>query len=152
MSSVDVVQSALAAGVPGVRRIRVPGIVRWVHPETGNTHRIDGPAETASGTQAWYVDGVMHREDGPAETTLLYVRWHRFGEVHRVDGPATEYYDGRRDWCVRGQVIDDPVDRSELSRLYDAGALTRLELVLSAWRPGGPSVVELSAAIAAAVS
>jgi hypothetical protein len=30
-------------------------------------HREDGPAcEYASGTKAWYLNGVLHREDGPA--------------------------------------------------------------------------------------
>ena len=45
-------------------------------------HRTDGPAiEHASGTKAWYLNGLRHR----------------------TDGPACEYADGTKSWWLNGQ-------------------------------------------------
>lgn len=147
------VRAALAAGVPGVRTTYDDrGHEEWHHPDTGRLHRLDGPASTVMAA-TWYVDGSRHRVDGPAEVGDGYEQWWAYDEVHRVDGPALEYADGRRRWVVAGHdVVRSYEDRVELERLYDCGLRDRLEQVLTVWEPGGPSVVELSAAVAAAVS
>lgn len=39
----------------------------WVHPETGDLHRIEGPAiEWFSGAKEYWQFGVPHRVEGPA--------------------------------------------------------------------------------------
>lgn len=160
-AAVAAVQAAFVAGVEG-RRESGFAWETWHHPTTGKYHRLEGPAivdaQPATG-QFWYVAGFLHREDGPAEVTVDYVRWRVYGVIHRTDGPATQFADGGREWVVDGREVDDSGARDELNRLYDAAGKTavaaqaereRLQLVLSMWTPSGLSVVELSAAVAAA--
>lgn len=136
------------------------GLEEWEDPATGDLHRLDGPAVTATSPsmQAWFAYGRRHRADGPALVAADYEQWWFEGRLHRVAGPAVEHGDGRREWRVRGSIVVVPGEPgsdealAELSRLYDSGELERLELVLTTWRPGGPSVVELAAAVAVAVS
>ncbi len=34
--------------------------------ESGQLHRLDGPAVEGPGGKLWYINGFRHREDGPA--------------------------------------------------------------------------------------
>lgn len=143
------VTAAEAAGVEGVRVDRGGGRVAWLHPETGQLHRLGGPAEEGV-TQAWWVAGVRHRLDGPAEVTPGFEQWWRHGLVHRADGPAAEHVNGKRTWVVDGDVVTNEDDWAELSRLYDYGHGRLLEQVMAVWRPDGPPVVDLVVALEAA--
>lgn len=132
---------------------------RWTHPLTGELHRLAGPAVVSEVDEAWFVNGVRHRVGGPAWTDQYCRRWYFRGALHRVDGPAVEHIvdptpepEREREWWVRGLRVHGFADVVELERLLEGGELELLEMVLNVWRPGGPSIVELSAAVAAARS
>ncbi len=53
-------------------------------PESMRLHRIDGPAAIyASGSRAWFLNGLRHR----------------------LDGPAITWADGNQEWYVNGKFI-----------------------------------------------
>jgi hypothetical protein len=58
-----------------------------VSSQAGILHREDGPAiEYASGTKAWYLNGVQHREDGPAVESASGTRiWWLHGVLYTED-------------------------------------------------------------------
>lgn len=144
-------------GRPGAR-----GLERWKHPDTGDAHRHDGPAIHRPGEyEAWFINGVRHRVDGPAVVTASHEVWWRYGERHRLDGPASQVLDkasldeedgNGREWWVDGAEVEPADGSAVLDDMYDAGRIDRLQLVLAAWRPGGPNIAELAAAVEAATA
>lgn len=155
---------AEASGVDGIRQSNPSG-VQWRHPDTDQFHRLDGPAvvreedleNNEPGFEAWYVDGIVHRLDGPAQTSVNGQRWVVNGVLHRLDGPATiRPVTGDGDvevgWWVNGHEVTEPWDQEWLQSLYDAGAVAELEMVLTLWRPEGPTARELSQAVRAATA
>lgn len=122
----------------------------------GFRHREDGPAvvsSAAGGTQAWYLHGQRHRLDGPAvEIAHGSYEWWLHGKMHRTDGPA-RFYANTRDtgFCVNGHEVTDHdgvlVQLAHLAALNVEHAAADLEMLLTAWRPDGPSSADLLAAI-----
>ena len=80
------------------------GITKWFN-ESGNLHRIEGPAiEHHDGSNHWYLNGKPHREGGPAvEYADGSKFWHLNGELHREGGHAIEYACGSKWWFLNGK-------------------------------------------------
>lgn len=144
---------AAAADAPSERYDSADGQVLWVRPGTTDLHRLDGPAKYLVEVQEeWWVAGHRHRVDGPAQTLPSRMQWWVNGVQHRLDGPAVLESDGPDEWWVNGRQVEEATDCAELDRMYAAGKLAELEMVLSLWRPGGPTTVELCQAVRAASS
>lgn len=139
--------------IPGELARHTPAdVCRWVHPITGSMHRLDGPAEVMlNGFEAWFVNGRRHRAGGPAYVDDQGVHeWWSDDQRHRIGGPATSSPYTDNEWWVRGSQVEDTADVAYLDGLY-AGEETRmLEVLLTLWQPGGPTVLELKDAVAAA--
>lgn len=151
LSNEEEILAALRDGVEGVLMPREDGREVWQHPETGQVHRLGGPALTTPDEASWCVAGLRHREDGPAEVRSTFERWWRYGTVHRVAGPAVVFVSGVRFWMVNGhEVVGSDDDQDALEDLYDEGRIGELEQVLTMWDLGGPSAAELCAAVLAA--
>lgn len=134
----------------GPARIEVDGTKTWFH--NGNHHRLDGPAsEHANGTRAWWVDGERHREDGPAiERVDGHREWYVRNRRHRLDGPAVIHSNGSCTWHVNNVPVPPTAGYDTLDELLHADDLDTLAHVLLAWRPDGPTLTELAAAVHAA--
>jgi hypothetical protein len=56
-----------------------------------------------TGTEEWYLNGMLHREDGPA---VIYAdgvcEWWQQNKLHRTDGPAVETPGGYKEWWQNG--------------------------------------------------
>lgn len=81
---------------------RINDVVEWVN-ETGELHRLDGPAiEYNDGDKEWWVAGQRHRIDGPAiEWSDGVKEWWVAGKRHREDGPAVIF--GKKcKWFLNG--------------------------------------------------
>lgn len=156
--SVNPENGAVSYKLPNDDLHRVDGPASF-HPYDGRTswwlfgqrHRDGGPAVYGPDlAEEWYQHGKYHRDDGPA---VIYpigqVEYHRHGKLHRIDGPAIETPGSalKRYWAVDGTRI---ADSGVLDLLYSSGSaddLRVLELILTAWAPGGPSVSELRDAV-----
>lgn len=58
--------------------------VEWRVKETGDLHKLDGPARVYSnGNKEWWFNG----------------------KLHRIDGPAIENSDGLIEWCYKGKFF-----------------------------------------------
>jgi hypothetical protein len=74
------------------------------------------------------------------------VEFHVAGQLHRLDGPARDYVGGGHEYFVLGKRV--PADEADvLESLWRQRDLVSLELVLSAWRPAGPTPEDLLDAI-----
>lgn len=72
--------------------------IEWTN-ESGELHRLDGPAYESETYNAWYINGKLHREDGPAvECANGDKAWYLNGKQHREDGPAVEWINRHKKW------------------------------------------------------
>lgn len=143
------VEPVLGPPVPGDKR------TRWIHPVTEELHRVGAPAAhglvRGEAWESWYINGIRHRDDGPAVIRPTHQVWYRNGVPHRLDGPAWDDPTSP-EWFVNGHQVTAASDCADLAELYEAGRLRELELVLRLWRPDGPPVADLAAAVAAAIT
>lgn len=51
--------------------------------------------------------GELHRLDGPAYEFETYSAWYLNGKRHREDGPAIEYKSGYKAWYLNGEEISE---------------------------------------------
>lgn len=82
-----------------------------------------------TGTERYFVDGLLHREDGPAVVTKIGGKsWYKNGKLHREDGPAIEEPDGTCHWNLDGRAIhiDSIIDNPEFRRKYPALVVSML--------------------------
>ena len=71
--------------------------------ESGQYHRLDGPAVENNRYKLWFINGLRHRTDGPAiEYKDGSKEWWIKGRTHREDGPAIIYSDGEVSWRLKG--------------------------------------------------
>lgn len=86
------------------------GIIEDYRDESGELHRIGGPAiRYDNGDALWYHHGIIHRTDGPATTYGNGDRvWYRRGRIHRTGGPAIVWWHGGTIWVVNDQRFRAP--------------------------------------------
>ena len=98
--------------------------IEWTN-ESGELHRLDGPAYEFETYNAWYFNGKLHREDGPAiEWANGDKYWYLNDKLHREDGPAIEYADGYKEWWLNDieyseQEFNDYILRKRLQRIME---------------------------------
>jgi len=100
----------------------------WADPETGLTHRENGPAIiTANGGHFYYHQGLPHRIGGPAQIYANGVRkYYQEGKLHRPvqDGPALIFPDGSNTYWVDGRHVLPPAPPVSLPTTSESEELT----------------------------
>ena len=86
--------------------------------ESGQLHRLDGPALENDYIKIWYINGNKHREDGHAvEWSDGDKWWYINGLKHREDGPAVEYSSGYKSWYLNGIRYTEDQYQHELAKI-----------------------------------
>lgn len=89
--------------------------------KNGERHREDGPAVTSIfGYEEWYKNDKLHRENGPAISCLHRgKRYYLNDKLHREDGPAVIYADGKEEWWINGEKINNDVKELTVKQVGD---------------------------------
>ena len=92
----------------------------------------------SNGVQIWHdadrfkvCDGIKiyfyHREDGPAFVSPQGDNeWLFEAKTHRLDGPAIEWADGRKVYCIAGEILTREKHLEYVHSLNDESILIKL--------------------------
>lgn len=121
---------------------------RALYPAPAGARTLERTPTTEPGYVCELAERMMHRDDGgPA---LVYydtlAEWWVNGRRHRLDGPALIFADATTVWIIDGTQLSSAQCRAADRVLADYGPEVTSH-VLTTWRPDGPSMLELAAAI-----